>query len=263
MPIHKDLPAFIRESLSVVHLPPAVQLTRHWETLPDGRLCGRFRFLNTGETEVRFLPDLRIQSDFVWLCPVCATSFTATAGIDVVRLSRADSASIAPKDVTEYGNRLFRGAALGGSFGSRVGDRVEYGIPSPAGPHRKLILRLRGHGTFALGGIASGEIEPDTDEFILCTVPIGAVSSGILPLSLTCLTPGNLCINAIFAADTSIRFRDEIPYFYSLAASPQEKILPLSRNTILRLTPPPTTVCCPPGEAAEFVFFLQNIAEMS
>lgn len=246
--------------LSVANLPPDFHMHREESLLPppDGRLRVRFRFTNDGDKTVSFLPDLRLQTDTLWLRPICATSFTATAGGDYRAMSCGGSSAIPRKSVIEYGPGFYRGSALGGIFGQCAGDCVEYDIPTPAGPHRKLILHLRGHGVFALGGIASGEIEPDTDAFTFCTIPLGTIPGGRIPFSLTCLSPGSLQIDAVFAADTPIRPATEAPYFYPSPECPGAMLLPLRQDVVLRLSPSPEIIHCQPGETAEAVFHLQN-----
>lgn len=153
-----------------------------------------------------------------WVQPTCDTPFTCTDGICYKELSLSDRQ---PQDNLVYdgkflcevnGNDMVRGRALGGRFGKTPGDRVEYALHLPDGEHMKLQIRARGHGTFRLGGCASGEITFDADSFTVTTIPIGA-SGGHAALTLTCLAGTGVVIDTIAAADTPVRFIPDEPAF--------------------------------------------------
>jgi len=154
-----------------------------------------------------------------WLTPECESP---AAYVDGVLYKKLTLASTDHRDNLVYdgkflcevnGSGMVHGRALGGRFGKTVGDRVEYEINCPQGEHMKLQLRAKGHGTFALGGCASGEIGFATDDFALYTIPIGA-AGGPLTLTLTCTEAGDgVVIDTLAAAETPVRFVPDDPYF--------------------------------------------------
>ena len=205
----------------------------------NGGLSFRIVYRNDRAEEVLLSPTLVPETAVYWVRPHSATSITLTDALQYEHLS-ADGETLLHRDGTVGGR------CLGGAFGRRTGDSVSYRIPSPAGPHRKLVIRLRGHGCYSLGGVASGEIEPDTDDFTVCTIPIGKTEGGMLPFSITCLIPGWLEIDCILSADTPVTFPPAVPAFLP---HKDEFFLPWTDGRTYRYRTEPC--CVPAGGTAE------------
>ena len=164
-----------------------------------------------------------------WVKPECDTPASYVDGVLYKKLTLA---TVHHQDNLVYdgrylcevlGSGMVSGRALGGRFGKTAGDTVEYEIDCPAGEHMKIMLRAKGHGTFTLGGCASGEVEFATDDFALYTIPIGA-AGGLLTLTLTCVEGSGVVIDTVAAADTPVRFMPDDPVFVPEIAEDKNRL---------------------------------------